>query len=904
MIIHPLKVLFMKKLALLILLFAVVTAYSQNYKQVRIQLNDPARDIATLNLAGISIGEGIVGKDKSITVFLPDVEFNRLTLLPYQVTVLIDDWYKEYAARPQMTDADKQNSIAESKRLHNVEGLGYGSMGGYYTMNEVYQRLDSMRLLYPNLITAKYIIGYSVENRPIYAVKISDNPDQNEPEPEVLYTGLTHAREPAGMTAVMYYMYYLLENYATNPSVKYLVDNRQIYFVLVVNPDGYEYNRTTNPSGGGMWRKNRKNNGGSYGIDLNRNFGPYAYWDGPLGGSSTDPSSDTYRGTAPFSEPETQVLRDFVYGKRIKTALNYHTYSNLLVYPYGALARNTPDSTVFLEFAQDMTAWNGYEYGRADELLYPVRGGADDFMYDGDTVNNGKIIAMTPECGSSSDGFWPPQNRIFPIAIENLQPNIYLSWVAGGYVKPTSYAFNKQYFNAGDTVKVSAGLKNKGLSTATQLTVSMTSLSPFATILNGSMVYDSVQARAQVMTPADLVLRIAPNAPVETSIKLAVTVKTGNVVMSNDTLELIVGIPTFAFLDSANTVTQHWTVTSNPLNPKWETTGSSYHTAPFSFSDSPTGNYVANATVTLTSTNNINLTQYQQPKLSFWTKYDIESDWDAGFVQISTNNGSTWTNLSMPNSVAASGNGKQTPAGAPVYEGVLSAWTKQEVSLTPYAGQNVKLRFELRTDGSIHKQGWELDDIGIYVYTVVPVELTSFTSSLNNGTVSLQWSTATELNNKGFVVERSINGVSWESAGFVEGRGTTSESVTYRYTEKATVIGTIYYRLKQTDFDGTYRVYGPVSVENTVPVEYALEQNYPNPFNPSTVITFSLPKEEQVRLSVLNTLGEEVDVVTNQRFQAGVHQLNYQPQQLAAGVYFYKVQAGSFTQIKKMMLLK
>ncbi|CAG0942367.1 partial Bacillopeptidase F, partial [Candidatus Brocadiaceae bacterium] len=365
-----------------------------------------------------------------------------------------------------------------------------------------------------------------------------------------------------------------------------------------------------------------------------------------------------------------------------------------------------------------------------------------------------------------------------------------------------------------------------------------------------------------------------------------------------------VGIPTFAFLDSANTVTQHWTVTSNPVNPKWETTGSSYHTAPFSFSDSPTGNYVANATVTLTSTNNINLTQYQQPKLSFWTKYDIESDWDAGFVQISTNNGSTWTNLSMPNSVAASGNGKQTPAGAPVYEGVLSAWTKQEVSLTPYAGQNVKLRFELRTDGSIHKQGWELDDIGIYVYTVVPVELTSFTSSLNNGTVSLQWSTATELNNKGFVVERSINGVSWESAGFVEGRGTTSESVTYRYTEKATVIGTIFYRLKQTDFDGTYRVYGPVSVENTVPVEYALEQNYPNPFNPSTVITFSLPKEEQVRLSVLNTLGEEVDVVTNQRFQAGVHQLNYQPQQLAAGVYFYKVQAGSFTQIKKMMLLK
>ena len=146
-------------------------------------------------------------------------------------------------------------------------------------------------------------------------VKISDNPDVDEAEPEILYTALHHAREPQSMMQMIYFMYYLLENYNTNPSVQYIVNNRELYFIPVVNPDGYEYNRTTNPSGGGMWRKNRKNNGSSYGVDLNRNYGPYTYWNAPNGGSSTDPSSDTYRGTAPFSEPETSKLKEFSYYK-------------------------------------------------------------------------------------------------------------------------------------------------------------------------------------------------------------------------------------------------------------------------------------------------------------------------------------------------------------------------------------------------------------------------------------------------------------------------------------------------------------------------------------------------------------------------------------------------------------
>lgn len=119
-------------------------------------------------------------------------------------------------------------------------------MGGFYTLAEVISKIDSMRLLYPNLITTKVSIGNSVESRPIYMVKISDNADIDENEPELLYTALHHAREPQSMMQMIYFMYYLLENYNTNPSVQYIVNNREMYFIPVLNPDGYEYNRTTN----------------------------------------------------------------------------------------------------------------------------------------------------------------------------------------------------------------------------------------------------------------------------------------------------------------------------------------------------------------------------------------------------------------------------------------------------------------------------------------------------------------------------------------------------------------------------------------------------------------------------------------------------------------------------------
>ena len=120
----------------------------------------------------------------------------------------------------------------------------------------------------------------------------------------------------------------------------------------------------------------------------------------------------------------------------------------------------------------------------------------------------------------------------------------------------------------------------------------------------------------------------------------------------------------------------------------------------------------------MTTTNSINLTGYSTAKLSFWTKYDIEKKWDCGVVLISTNNGSTWTAIGGPLSVPASGSGKQTPAGIPVYDGTLGTWTQEDIDLTAYANKQIKIRFELRSDGSQNKDGWYVDDIDVVIYAL------------------------------------------------------------------------------------------------------------------------------------------------------------------------------------------
>ena len=204
-----------------------------------------------------------------------------------------------------------------------------------------------------------------------------------------------------------------------------------------------------------------------------------------------------------------------------------------------------------------------------------------------------------------------------------------------------------------------------------------------------------------------------------------------------------------------------------------------------------------------------------------------------------------------------------------------------------------------------------------------PVELTSFSAEVNLNSVILNWSTATELNNKGFEIQKkylnSSDKSDWESIGFIAGNGTTTELNSYTFTDKNLSSGKYQYRLMQIDFDGSFKYSNAIEIEIGTPEKFVLEQNYPNPFNPSTKIRFTIPASSLnpfskgegtlVSLKVYDILGNEVATLVNEEKPAGVYEVEFNVAQvsrpeLASGIYFYQLRAGSFVETKKMMILK
>ncbi len=218
----------------------------------------------------------------------------------------------------------------------------------------------------------------------------------------------------------------------------------------------------------------------------------------------------------------------------------------------------------------------------------------------------------------------------------------------------------------------------------------------------------------------------------------------------------------------------------------------------------------------------------------------------------------------------------------------------------------------------------------------VPVELASFTAEEYGGSVMLSWVTATETNNRGFEVERARHpeqttrhpelvsgspGSPWQTIGFVQGNGTTTEPHSYSFTDDLSGMlsgsgnaqpgagptsgtGTYFYRLKQIDFDGGFQYSKTVAVSISSPAKYSLEQNYPNPFNPATKIKYSLPQTSRVQIKVFDVLGNEVAVLVNEEKPAGIYELSWNAASLPSGVYFYQIKAGSYAAAKKAILLK
>ncbi|MDX1702598.1 MAG: T9SS type A sorting domain-containing protein [Melioribacteraceae bacterium] len=187
----------------------------------------------------------------------------------------------------------------------------------------------------------------------------------------------------------------------------------------------------------------------------------------------------------------------------------------------------------------------------------------------------------------------------------------------------------------------------------------------------------------------------------------------------------------------------------------------------------------------------------------------------------------------------------------------------------------------------------------------LPVEMTSFSVNVNNNLAELNWETATEVNNYGFEVQRAYEALDWNKIGFVEGHGNSNSPKSYSFKDASvSESGKYYYRLKQIDIDGQYEYSDVVEIDFATPMDYNLNQNYPNPFNPSTTISYSIPEQTFLKLTVYNVFGEEVQQLVNGVQEAGSYTIGFNGENLASGMYFYTLETDKFTATKKLLLLK
>ncbi len=687
------------------LLILGLTCHAQQLTYKRIKFLNSTENVTILKAAAIASEEISFSDDDSLQLETDFITARQLRNSGLDFRILIDNLADYYAKRNENANFSLPRNKAFTNGLTPVpNGFQLGSMGGYCTYNQMLNHLDTMHARFPQLITAREPVSSITthDGNLIYYVKISDNPEINEDEPMVLFTGLTHAREPIGMQQMLFFMYHLLESYDTDPYIKALLDTTQIVFIPCLNPDGYIFNQQTNPGGGGMWRKNRLDQGnGNYGVDLNRNFG--YMWGYDDEGSSPDPYSETYRGASAFSEPETQALREFVNDREFKICLNYHSHGNLLIYPFGYVTMEAADSTTFHDFAHRISAFNGYSTGTPGELLYNTNGDINDWMY-GESSEHQAIMSLLPEVGNSySDGFWPATERIVPLCQENVPGNLRVLELAGWYAEakddcpmylPQQEGYLKYSF-------VRQGLENIGNYTVSFSIAGETGieLGTPKTYIN-PVQYDTIRDSIWYRIEPDPEF---PNQPVT----LLLTVDNGFITRT-DTIQKIIGAPLTAILEDNCDNMNNWT------SPNWNTTTFYSHSPSTSITDSPIGNYPSNANRSIELTSELVVDPMTNPfaMLSFWTRCYIQRGRDFVVASASSDNGVTWRPLK----------GKHTRPGGmyqsidtPVYDDFQDDWVLEEISLADFEqASRLLLRFTLRSDGLINRDGFWFDDLKVF----------------------------------------------------------------------------------------------------------------------------------------------------------------------------------------------
>ncbi|HHJ50545.1 MAG TPA: T9SS type A sorting domain-containing protein [Phaeodactylibacter sp.] len=712
---------------LLVLIFGVSlnNGMAQNALYHRAQINLKGHQLSELAQLGIETDHGQLAPGRYLINDFSEAELARIHEAGFSYQILIEDVGSYYAnpnRQPEISAFAKSQNCEEGSFDWGYETPQHyedGSMGGYFTWQEMVDILDQMRAAYPQLISAKQVAGYSHEERPIYWVRVSDNPDADEEEPEILYTALHHAREPNSLSQMIFYLWYLLENYASDPEVQYLVDNTEMYFIPCINPDGYVYNETIAPEGGGLWRKNRwvnPDNGDTNGVDLNRNYG--YQWGYDDYGSSDNPQSNVFRGTAPFSEPETQAVRQLANAHQFQIALNYHTYGNLLIHPWGYNDQPTTEDAIFKGFGKVMTRDNKYLVGTGVETVgYIVNGDSDDWMY-GEQSEKPRIFSLTPEVGPS---FWPAPSQIDELNKSVMLQNLTAAHLLLNYVEVEET--NPQVNILADG-QIELSAKQYGLQ-AGAVDLWVEGIEPYLSV-NAS----PQTLQLQQLEETSLSIPFTISADAQTGDPLTFVIHTDNGLYERtDTLQktYLQGTSETLFSDAGDNL-DDWATYNN-----WGITTEDYHSPYSSFTDSPNSTYGDDAYHAITLDQLISIPEDALAvELTFYAKWEIESNWDYAQVFAIINDTAF---IPLCGQYTNFGSGSFQPNGEPLYDGVQNEWVKEHIDLSDYIGQEIKIGFRLLSDEYQQFDGFYFDDVEIKI--VMPQPTGSTSQSLNEGSLRL-----------------------------------------------------------------------------------------------------------------------------------------------------------------------
>lgn len=791
--------------------------------------------------------------------------------------------------------------------------------GGYYRYTEMIAAVDALVAAYPTLASkinlTPTVAKRTVGNQEIWAVKISDNVTVDETgEPEVLYIGLQHAREAIGGASMIFFMQYLCENYATDPRVKNLVDNRQIYIIPCMNPDGWEYNYTLDNDGGGDWRKNRNGNG----VDLNRNWG--VNWGNcgtPIQGNAAScgsPSSTagTYYGTAAFSEKETQAIRDFTYQRRFVAMIDQHAYGPYYSLPFGRPSITTNvmdpyDKKFYTHVSSAMGIYNGMRAGDSYEALkYEVAGGVKDWMLKGNIGTNGKtkIFGMTGEGGAGGGAsgtiasFWPPKEQIVNLCKGMIFQNLQLLIMAGSYArlqdksdlvvntKTGSFAFDATRYGIGNgNLTVSLVPIQNMASAGTPVTIAAGTLTNYGDVYSGSINYTlpaSLSSGQQIKFAWKIE---SPGVTILDTIVKYYHTNVNSMILFQDDMEGTFSnnwISASTYRNTSNVVVadENWAYTTND-----KFAGSR------SLTESPAANYRANSTRIVVYKGRVDLSNATAGHISFWVKHRAENFHDKLQIQVSTDS-ITWVAIAGKYTIQEPGTiDGSTIDGKPALTGIRDDWTKEMFDLTDYLGQSqLRVRMVFTSDYTPgdtftfkEDDGFYIDNFMILKSTVplrtLPVEFLSVAANLlSNQTVEVKWEAIVDAKHSYFEVEKSIDGLTYAPIGVVK-------SNPFVFIDPSPVTGTNIYRIKQYDIDGKFSYSKNVSVYKA-PNEFRIS-TFPNPVTDILNIRVVTPVPEKLLLQITDISGKMVYVKTDVAGNNGT--ISFNIKELPANVYILRL---------------